>query len=135
MYTFSVDVKVQLDQIHGIIDFFQNGLQTELVSLSKEILKDNKDNHLQEKDPDGIPWIPSLSGLERKRNGGGGTLYDTGTLFDGSIIKNSFNTFSIVNDVDYAAEHQFGIDQITRPFLGIPDKFVDSLIKTIESNI
>jgi len=77
---------------------------------------------LDEKDPEGKAWIPSTFGLRRKESGrGGGTLFDTGTLFHSIQFARKTETVGeISTDVPYAAKHHFGQDgEVERPFMGV----------------
>lgn len=75
---------------------------------------------LAETDPDGQKWVESKAARRRKASGGGGgTLFDTGALFN-SIQFSRFagDSAKIVTDVPYAIEHQEGIGQVQRVFMG-----------------
>lgn len=130
-----IGYSLNFESVDNFYNYIKSSLPNDLARLSKQILDDNQKNHLNESDPDGIPWPPSFSGEQRKKQGKRGTLYDTGDLFSGSTIRLGDLGFSIINDVEYAYEHQFGIQQVRRQFLGIPDKFIESFIKDVESRL
>ena len=75
---------------------------------------------LDQRSPDGIQWIPSISALRREAEGlGGGTLFDTGALFHSiQLYRKSPEVRAISTDIPYALEHQAGIGQEVRVFLG-----------------
>ena len=78
---------------------------------------------LEEKDPEGNPWVPSKSGLRRRAAGGSGTLFDTGRLFRSIQLAGSGpGERSIVTDVDYGPKHQLGLGVQKRVFLGFSEE-------------
>lgn len=90
---------------------------------------------LAQVDPEGKPWEPSYaaflrsfgigkSGKKLKRGSGGGTLFDTGTLFH-SIQLYSVSPLeqSIATDVYYAPYHNEGTGTLPkREFLGFSEE-------------
>ena len=82
---------------------------------------------LREQDPEGNPWPKSYAATQREAEGrGGGTLYDTGDLFRSiQLVKVNPAEYEIKTDVPYAFEHQFGIGQVQRKFLGTNQNEVD----------
>lgn len=133
MISFTTTLK--LETIDKISLYLKSGLQSSLSRFSAEVLKSNKQNHLLEKDPDGVLWPPSKAGLARKAVGRPGTLFDTGRMFDNSTITINRLGFVIKNTTPYAAEHQFGLGQVKRQFLGIPNVLLDGFIKSISENV
>lgn len=76
---------------------------------------------LQQQDPDGSTWVESWSAKQRRERGvGGGTLFDTGTLFRSiQLHKVGADSRAISTDVPYAPDHNLGINnQRQRVFLG-----------------
>jgi phage gpG-like protein len=95
--------------------------------------------YLQQVDPDGIPWQPSEAALMRKKQGrGGGTLFDTGTLFHSiQLYSISPLEMQIGTDVPYGIYHQEGTIHLpVRQFLGFSledaDLMNDVMIRRIE---
>lgn len=82
---------------------------------------------LAEEDPDGQPWVPSVSGAKRKAAGDGMTLFDTGNLFRSiHAFSNSPEERAIGTDVEYGRIHQFGLEgNVARPFLGFSPEDVN----------
>lgn len=80
-----------------------------------------KRRFLDQEDPDGIAWIPSAA--SRKRSGGG-TLYDTGRLFQSlQLYADGENSRAIGTNVPYAPIHNFGNSRLPRrQFLGFGDE-------------
>jgi phage gpG-like protein len=80
---------------------------------------------LEQVAPDGSHWEPSYAAFERSFNGrGGGTLFDTGTLFH-SIQLYSVSPLegAIGTDVPYAGMHNSGGGYLPkREFLGFSDE-------------
>lgn len=97
---------------------------------------------LQQVDPQGISWEPSFAAFKRSfmgtkgRGTGGGTLFDTGTLFH-SIQLYSISPMegAIGTDVKYAVYHNEGIGQETREFLGISDGDADLSLRVFMKKI
>ena len=121
---------IQIDvQVEGIIDAI-NVIGQVLLITDPDLVADQgaaillariRARYLAETDPDGVPWQPSEAGKRRKAEGrGGGTLFDTGTLFQSiQAFRQNTGVRSIGTDVPYAAVHQFGLEgQVQRMFLG-----------------
>lgn len=92
-----------------------------LDEVTAAMLARTRARFLQQVDPEGTPWIPSIASIRRARVGrGGGTLFDTGRLFHSiQAFLIDENTRSIGTDVPYAPKHQFGLDgMVKREFLG-----------------
>lgn len=88
------------------------------------ILNRIRKRFLAQESPDGVPWEPSFAAFRRSFTGrGGGTLFDTGTLFQ-SIQLFSISPLekAIATDVPYAPQHQYGTGKLpVREFLGFSD--------------
>lgn len=84
---------------------------------------------LSQLDPDNQKWPISFAAILRARTGrGGGTLFDTGTLFHSiQLFADGPNQRSIGTDVSYGVKHQLGLEGLPqRKFLGFSeeDQFV-----------
>ena len=93
---------------------------------------------LDETDPDGRKWPKSKAAQRRKRQGkGGGTLYDTGTLWRSiQLFSRGTGIRAIGTDVPYAKKHQYGLDGMEkRVFLGFSDDDVDLVEALIQKRI
>jgi len=76
---------------------------------------------LDEETPDGERWIESRAAKSRRSSGrGGGTLFDSGTLFHSiQLFKRGTGVRAIATDVPYAKDHQLGQNgNLRREFLG-----------------
>ncbi|KKN66411.1 hypothetical protein LCGC14_0472330 [marine sediment metagenome] len=96
------------------------------------LLDRHRKRFLDEVNPDGVPWEPSIAGFFRRGEGDTGTLFDTGSLFNSiDLFRKSSNVRSIgVNPStrnretgepveNYALIHQLGLEgQPKREFLG-----------------
>ena len=127
----------ELEALLSKLDNFLSG--THLLDESAAILLNRtRTRFLQEKDPDDVHWIPSIAGLLRKGSRrGGGTLFDTGTLFHSiQLYKDSDDTRSIGSDVPYGLTHQLGLRNLPRrQFLGISDDDTKIMVLHIRSRI
>lgn len=95
-----------LTQLHAALERAQ---QEALDQAGAAILARLRETFLAEEDPTGSPWTPSLAGTIRKRKGGSGTLFDTGTLFHSiQLIDGDPAERIIGTDVPYAIFLQEG---------------------------
>lgn len=135
MATFSIAIKNTERVIAKILKVKSELEVTPLAHRWAKILVARiRDRFLREVDPDSNPWIPSRAGLIRKSKGGGGTLYDTGRLFNSIRIGPvDEGVTTIFTDVPYAAIHQKGSGKIpARPFLGFSKEDVDTSKQIID---
>ena len=96
------------------------------------LLNRTRERFLEEVNPDGIPWEPSIAGFLRRGEGDTGTLFATGSLFNSiDAFRKAPGVRSIaVTDgarnretgelvADYALIHQEGLEgEPKREFLG-----------------
>lgn len=125
------ETKAKLQALLGAIDV--EGILDEVTAA---LLARTRARFLQQVDPDGVPWVPSIASLRRARTGrGGGTLFDTGRLFHSiQAFLIDENTRSIGTDVPYAPKHQFGLEgMVARRFLGFSAEDV-TIAKKITQN-
>lgn len=111
-----VNVQSTLDKL--VINFTEIkdnlGVEDILDEAAALLLNRIRQRFLEEKDPDGNPWIPSQAAIERRKEGGTGTLFDTGNLWrsiqlgDKRPLERIIGTFSD-KDVSYGKYHQFGV--------------------------
>lgn len=107
------------------------GILDEAVAI---LLSRIKRRFLQELFPDGVnKWKPSLAAQLRAAKGrGGGTLYDTGNLYNSiQEYADGPNSRLIGTDVEYAKYHQDGKGDMFRPFLGINDEDTSLMVGLI----
>lgn len=95
------------------------------------LLNRNRARFLEQVSPTGEQWEPSFAAFKRSFSGrGGGTLFDTGTLFHSiQLYSVSPTEGAIGTDVPYASAHQFGVGQEQRQFLGFSDADMDLALK------
>ena len=109
-------------RVKAILEALEASLNTvEILDESGAVLlARTRARYLQEVDPDGHPWMPSLAALNRLKKGrGGGTLYNYGKLFHSIQLAGSGeNERFIGTDVPYGKYHQEGNGDMYRPFLG-----------------
>ena len=106
-----------------------------LDAAAASVLNRIRQRFLEEKDPDGKPWVPSYAGLARRARGDTGTLYDTGRLFNSIELLRKDDGERVVgvntSQAPYAINHQLGLEgNVARPFIGLgtQDKVVVNLI-------
>lgn len=88
---------------------------------------------LAQVDTNETPWVPSRAAARRQASGrGGGTLFDTGTLFHSIGVKRvGVGVRSIGTDVSYARKHQEGLEgELKREFIGISSTDAETMTKT-----
>lgn len=96
-----------LAQVGGVLD---EKTRRDILDESAAVMLNRiRTRFLRELDPNGQPWVPSRAGLERRRQGGTGTLFDTGRLFRSIQLFGKTNTSrTIGTDVPYAPKLQTG---------------------------
>jgi phage virion morphogenesis protein len=121
--------------LSGITNFDVEGTLDQAAAL---LLANIRRRFLGQVDPDGVPWQPSLASIIRAQKGrGGGTLFDSGTLFHSIQLFGSQPGERIIGtDVPYAPFHQYGTQNlIVRRFMGISDEDAKLVQKLIELRI
>lgn len=116
MITLSIDigggfqgVVPELGGLDGDLnDVFKGAMDQSVASILNRI----RTTFLAEQDPTGAAWIPSHSGMARRKKGGTGTLFNTGRLFRSIQLSTlpDLGERGISTDVPYAEKHQFGQD-------------------------
>ena len=113
------------DLLHALSPLLDKATKDILDESAAVALQRNKQRFLEEKDPDGKPWIPSIRGLIRRSGGytyrdgkgytGTGTLFETGRLFHSiQLFRTAEKERQISTDVEYAAKLT-----LRWPFLGV----------------
>ena len=105
------DASLVLDSLDNIESKLEQFINAALDQSAASILSALRKTFLEEKSPDGTPWVPSKAGEDRKASGrGGGTLFDTGRLFQSiQLYTTGPNERLIGTDVPYADKLQLGI--------------------------
>ena len=101
------------------------------------LLNRTRQRFLDQVAPDGTHWEPSYAAFLRSFNGrGGGTLFDTGTLFHSiQLYSISPTEGAIGTDVAYAKYHQFGEGDMHREFLGFSEEDENLALNVLLKNI
>lgn len=137
-------IKAEVVGLQGLANLFSKAKlaanpERLLDEITAVLLNRIRARFLTQTDPDGFVWPESQAAKDRA--GAGGTLFDTGTLF------NSIQGFnqgpgvrSIGTDVPYAKKHQEGLEgEIKRVFLGFSKEDINIvnliIFKRIEQNI
>lgn len=115
----------------------EEGVREAVTESTALLLNRTRKRFLDQVAPDGTTWEPSYAAFLRSFNGrGGGTLYDTGTLFQSiQLYSVSPTEGAIGTDVPYAKYHQFGIGQERREFLGFSAEDEDLALKVLFKKI
>lgn len=130
-----VDVK-GIEELNVLFDRIEEAIDPERVldEAGAILLNRIRTRFLAETDPFGRKWIPSQAALERKRKGrGGGTLFDSGTLFHSiQLVNRGPFERSIMTDVPYARKHQEGDGVLQRVFLGFSNEDAEVVEKLLK---
>lgn len=118
----------------GGIDAKQIG--NEIMDMAGPILLNRtRQRYLAQVDPDGRKWVESDAAKRRHELGiGGGTLFNTGTLFHSIQYAARGNSRVFGTDVSYGAKHQNGIGVIKRVFLGFSAQDI-VLVRTVAERV
>lgn len=114
-----------LDALPGLIEKEAAEAISEGAAL---LLNRIRTRFLAHQDADGFTWLPSQAALDRQKSGrGGGTLFDTGTLFHSiQLYSISALEMQIGTDVPYGIFHQYGTAHLpVRQFLGFNQEDAD----------
>lgn len=113
-------IEITVSGLEGLrekLDNLEAALDAEAILDEAEALLLNRvrARFLDETDPDGVKWKPSVRAIKT----GGKTLFKTGTLFHSiQAHSNGPGERAISTDVPYGKYHQFGVGKMYRPFLG-----------------
>lgn len=106
------------------------------------ILNQIKTRFLRQEATDGTTWEVSEAAKKRQSGGiGGGTLFDTGDLFNSIELSRGGPGVRIIStNIPYAAQHQFGLEVDgfkfpKREFLGINEDDEQGVRNIIEDRI
>lgn len=141
-----IEIKLQSENLLNVFQGLANLDMTPILDDAGAFLLNKiRTRFLAEKDPSETPWIPSKAGIRRRKKGGTGTLFDTGTLFRsiqlGIVGEGYFNGLPasqriIGTDVPYAPYHQFGTPKLpARPFMGFNDLDVEVMTAILERRL
>lgn len=102
------------------------------------LLNNIRTRFLSEVDPQGHKWEPSKASLHRADTGrGGGTLYDTGRLYQSiQLAERPPDGRIIGTDVPYAGFVNYGTIRLPeRIFMGIADTDISAIVKLITKRV
>jgi phage virion morphogenesis protein len=130
--TIEIDASQLSAALHGVAEALdEDEVLDEAASI---ILNHTRQRFLEEVNPEGVAWPPSQAAIQRRRGGGTGTLFDTGTLWRSiqesddhgpgeRIIKAGAFT---EKGVEYGKFHQYGTKFLpVREFMGVPKEDVE----------
>ena len=135
-FTLEIDggfLGASLPQLQGLDGDLNAVFKDEMDQSAAAILNRLRTTFLAEQDPTGAAWVPSASGIARRRKGGSGTLFNSGRLFRSIQLSRlpDISERAIGTDVPYAATHQYGTQRIAkREFLSITPEH-ESLVTAI----
>jgi phage gpG-like protein len=138
-----ITLSVQVDGQESIAELFgrlESALDTKaILDQSGAILLDNiRRRYLSQINPEGQRWEVSKASQRRARFGlGGGTLYNTGTLFHSiQLADDGANGRAIKTDVPYAIFANYGtIHMPARVFMDFNPADVEQVMKFINDRI
>jgi len=135
-------LQVSLDGLEGVLSVLEgagldDALREAVTESTALLLNRTRTRFLDQVSPDGVAWDPSFAAFKRSFSGrGGGTLFDTGTLFHSiQLFSVSPLEGAIGTDVPYAKSHQLGIGQERREFLGFSAADSDLALKVFFKKI
>jgi phage virion morphogenesis protein len=102
------------------------------------LLNQIKTRFLRQEDTEGNKWPESQGSIFRKKSGrDGGTLFDSGKLFESIELRRGGPGVRIIStDVSYGEKHQFGLDGMPkREFLGFNAEDEAGVRRIIEARI
>lgn len=132
---------LSLDLVTTGLDSFNINIDVELSDILDEaaemMVKAVLVRFESEKDSTGKSWIPSRAGMQRKLQGGGGTLYDTGNLFRSiHYTRDSDTSRKLGYSMPYGATHQLGLAGLPkREFIGLSPQDVSMVQQVIENRL
>lgn len=128
----SLSVDVDFGNLQAVLATVRGVLEVDKVAdeAAAILLNRTRQRYLKEVNPDDVPWIPSQAAIDRRRKGGTGTLFDTGTLWrsiqlsaekpkgERTIKAGAYSA----KGTEYGQFHQFGVPGRLpiREFLGVP---------------
>jgi len=126
MISVSPETLKNLVKIQNLPAEIEKASERALDESAAAILNRLRTGYLQETDPFGKPWIPSLAGAKRRARGRGFTLFDTGRLFHSiQLYRTAPGERLIGTDVPYAGWLNFGTSKmVARPFLAVTEEHV-----------
>jgi phage gpG-like protein len=138
----TLTIEIDSAQLQQVLDTVHEALDVEQVldMAASIILNNTRARYLEEKNPEGKHWPPSEAAIKRRRAGGTGTLFETGTLWrsiqlvDSNPAGERTIQAGAENEkgVEYGHFHQYGTKFLPiREFLGV----VESDIELFEARV
>lgn len=128
------------EDVHDVLLKLGDALETKVILDESAALLLNRirTRYLSEQAPDGTKWVQSMAARRRaKASRGGGTLYDTGRLYQSIQLANRPPDGRIIGtDVFYAGFVNYGTVKLPpRIFMGISDGDIDLIDRLIIKRI
>ena len=140
--TFRLDINVSsLAELSRLLEDVDEAVDVERVldEGSAILLNRIRTRFLDAEDAQGRPWVESQAARRRNSdpNGGGKTLFDTGTLFHSlQVFTDAPGVRGLGTDVPYSIVHHDGLDgNPVRRFLEFNDEDGDILTRLVEDRI
>jgi len=123
------------ESIREILNRSQN-LKPAIHDIAEHVLESTQQRFLAMETPDGDAWEPlafeTLARKERQDR----ILTESGTLADTIHYLIENDEVQIGSNLEYAATHQFGRDNIAeRPFLGLSNDDTDEILDILQSHL
>lgn len=107
-----------------------------LLDIGEYMVESTQQRFLDMQDPDGNPWEPLFLETLAKKKRQDRILTESGTLADTLHYQLSKGELQIGSNIEYAATHQFGRDEIVaRPFLGIAPFERDNILDILQDHL
>lgn len=133
----ALTIEIDASQLTAILQTVAEVLEPEKVvdEAATIILNHTRQRYLQEVNPDGKAWIPSKAATKRRRAGGTGTLFETGTLWRSIQLAAEHGENERVIEAgaysekgtEYGQFHNFGVPGLfpVRQFMGVPESDIE----------
>lgn len=130
-----------IEELTEQLETIENALDVEeILDISAAFLLNQiRTRFLRQEAPDGSIWEPSAASFQRAATGrGGGTLFDTGTLWNSLSVGRFAGGRTIFTEVEYAPLHNFGLEGFPqREFLGFnedDEQGVENIVNNLIQN-
>lgn len=131
----SKGIRTVQQSIQKLLDNAQN-LYLALEDIGDYVVQSTQQRFVDMQEPDGDPWEPLFLETLKNKKRQNRILTETETLADTLHYQLSQGELQIGSNLEYAATHQFGRDEIVaRPFLGIAPFERDNILDILQDHL